>query len=301
MRQFVLAKGTYATSTDITLLAKGQLGVYYFKDGKLALSANGKEFKGEASIIVGRPANEGGPISFPLYTNNFSYVKGVYSAATKFAATITIPKPSKVGDYSVIVAAKGKKFNERNKWTSEVHITNTSTTANTLASKLAAGINAMSETSGVSASVSDAVITITGINAGDDFAIIPADLLTNTKVTVSTTGFPAYGDAKYIQDLAEKAAADAGFEYTYRDAYYYLYPDYPLDPLKADASTDTGFTIFTLRFSEHRKVKTVDQAINQIVQIAFPMGAAAITTLESICKGLSGEVVDEVSTQSLDD
>ena len=59
---------------------------------------------------------------------------------------------------------------------------------------------------------------------------------------------------------------------------------------QADAE-DKGFTIFTLRFAVPREVKTRDEVVHQIVQVAFPTGAAAITTFEAVCKALAGETV----------
>ena len=108
-------------------------------------------------------------------------------------------------------------------------------------------------------------------------------------VTVATHGLPAYGDAAYITDLANKAAADAGIEYTYRDTYTELYPAYPINPLKQPDSADAGYTIFTLRFAVPREMKTRDEVVHQIVQIAFPTEAAAITTVETILKAIATE------------
>ena len=109
-------------------------------------------------------------------------------------------------------------------------------------------------------------------------------------VTVTTHGLPAYGDAAYITDLANKAAADAGIEYTYRDTYTELYPAYPINPLKQPDSADAGYTIFTLRFAVPREMKTRDEVVHQIVQIAFPTGAtAAIATVETILKAIATE------------
>ena len=85
-----------------------------------------------------------------------------------------------------------------------------------------------------------------------------------------------------ITDLANKAAADAGIEYTYRDTYTELYPAYPINPLKQPDSADAGYTIFTLRFAVPREMKTRDEVVHQIVQIAFPTGATAIATVETI-------------------
>lgn len=53
-------------------------------------------------------------------------------------------------------------------------------------------------------------------------------------------------------------------------------------------AVDKGFTIFTLSFAEPRDVKTRDEVINQIVQVAFPTGAEQITTFETVCKALAG-------------
>lgn len=289
MRQFILAgAGAYATGANLNAVAAGAVGVFYNKDGVLTASTKGTEFTKEAMLVLGRSADNGGPIVLPIFKNNFSYVKGEYSAATKFVAETTISAPTQVGDYSLIVALKGVKFNERNKWTAMVHIKDTTTTAAELAKKLADAIN-NNVGSGVTAVAETTKITITANTAGVDYAVIGADLLFGQAVTVTTQGIPAYGDSKYVSDLADKAAADAGFEYTYRDAYYYLYPNYPLNPLKANDATDTGFTIFTLRFAEPRDVKTRDEVVNQIIQVAFPTGAAGIAAFETVCKGLAGK------------
>ena len=293
MRQFLLgANVAYASGTDLSQVADGAVGFFYNKNGVPTVTTTGKEIIGEAMIVLGRPSDKGGPIVLPFYKNNFSYVKGVYETASTFKAEVTIPAPVKIGDYSIIVALKGVKFNERNKWTAMVHVKDVTTTANDLATKIATQINNNSEGSGVTAVADAAKITITANKAGVDYEILGADELFGVAVTTSAKGIPAYGDAKYIQDLAEKAAADAGFEYTYRDAYYYLYPNYPLNPLAQPNATDNGYTIFTLRFAEPRDVKTRDEVVNQIIQVAFPTGAAGITTFETVLKALAGEVTD---------
>ena len=287
MRQILLGgKVAYASGTDLSKVADGAIGVFYNKNGVPTASTTGKEFTGEAMLVLGRPSDKGGPVVLPIHSNNFSCVKGVYAASTTFSAEVTIPAPTKIGDYSLIVALKGVKFNERNKWTAMVHVKDVTITAADLATKLAAQINNNSEGSGVTAVASQAKITIKANKAGVDYEILGADELFGVAITVSAHGIPAYGDAKYVQDLAEKAAADAGFEYTYRDTNYYLYPNYPLNPLAQPNAADVGYTIFTLRFAEPRDVKTRDEVVNQIIQVAFPTGADAITTFETVCKGL---------------
>ena len=288
MRQFILAGNVaYASGNNISQVADGAVGVFYNKDGVPTASTTGKEFTKEAMLVLGRSADKGGPIVIPIYNNKFSYVKSTYEASTTFSANVTVSAPVNTGDYSLIVVLKGVKFNERNKWTAMVHVSDTSLTAEVLAEKLAEQINNNSDGSGVTASASSGVVTITANKAGVDYEVLGADELFGVEVTVSANGIPARGDAKYVQDLAEKAAADSGFEYTYRDAYYYLYPEYPLNPLKSADATDEGFTIFTLQFAEPRDVKTRDEVVNQIVQVAFPTGAAGIATFETVCKGLA--------------
>lgn len=302
MRQFILAKSV-ATSVPATLdeVTDGAIGLFYNKDGVLTVDGDGTKTTKEAMLVLGRPKEKGGPVVFPVFKNNFSYVKGEYEDPTVdyFTATLTIPAPTRIGDYSLIVVKKGLKFNERNKWTAVIHVHDVTMTADTLAAKLAKAIN-NNIGSEVEAITNGAALTITGKRKKVDYEIVGADLLFD----YSTIGFKqsdyagqfttcehvlpvVYGDVEYVKDLAEKAAADAGFEYTYRDAYYYLYPNYPLNPLAQDDAKDEGYVIFTLRFAEPRDVKTRDEVVNQIVQVAFPK-SADYSTFETICKGLAG-------------
>lgn len=288
MRQFLLGKKVaYATGADLNAVADGAIGFFYNKDGVPTVTATGAEITKEAMIVLGRPAGMGGPVTLPFYKNDFSYVKGVYEAATEFEATVTIPTLTKPGSYSIIVAKKGLGFNERNKWTATVYVKDLTMSSNELATALAKAINNNTTAHGVKAEASDIEITITATDKGKDYEIIPADELINAPVEVVSRGLSAYGDAKYITDLAMKAAADAGYEYTFRDAYLDLYPSFPLNPLAQPDANDLGFTIFTLRFAEPRQVKTRDEVVHQIIQVAFPTGAAAITTFETVCKALA--------------
>lgn len=289
MRQFLLAgSAAYTATTDLTKVSEGAVGVFYYDKDVLKVTSTGSEIKKEAMLILGRSVANGGHVVIPIHKNKFSYVRGDYATATTFKAQITVTAPVYVGDYSIIVVKKGVGFNQRNKWTSSVHVSDTSMSASDLANELAKAIKSNSEASGVTATVEADIITITALTPGDDYNVVGADYLSSATVVIETAGASAYGDAKYVKDLADKAAADAGFEYTYRDAGVDLYPSYPINPLARPDSTDTGFTIFTLKFAEPRDVKTVDDVINQIVQIAFPTGAAAIATFEAVCKGIAG-------------
>jgi len=239
-------------------------------------------------LIVNRPVDKGGHVVIPIHKNKFSYVKGVYQAGKVFKQVFTIPAPTTIGEYSMIVALKGVGFNQRNKWTASVYVKDVNKTANELAEALAKAINNNTVGSKVVATASEATLTIDGQVVGMDYEVIPADLLTGLAVTSTQKGKAAYGDAQYIIDLANKAAADAGFEYTYQEAGELMRPHYPLNPLEVSDAADKGFTIFTLSFAEPRDVKTRDEVVNQIVQVAFPTGAAQITTFETVCKALAG-------------
>lgn len=289
MKQFILAGNkAYTAQTTLDKVEDGAVGFFYNNNGQLAVSSDGAALKNEFMLVLGRPSDKGGPITIPIHSNKFSFVKGVYSAATTYSANFTVGAANKVGDYTVIVVKKGVKFNERCKWTADVHITDISTSANDLASKIAKAINNNSESSGVTAVASSAKVTVTANKKGVDYELVMADNLYGLTVTTTAQGILGYGDAEYIKKLANAAAADAGIEYTYMDDIDYLYPNYPINPLEVADAADTGFTIFTLKFAEPRNTKTTDEVVNQIVQVAFPTGAAAITTFETVCKAIAG-------------
>ena len=250
------------------------------------IDADGTKITDKFYINFGREAN--GPVVLPAYKKHLTFVKGDYQAATTFSADLTIGDVNAYSDYSIVIVKKGLKFNERNRWTATIH-TGLNPTANDVAKKLANQINNNTIGHGIKASISGVKITLTAESKGVDYEILGADELMDIAVTVTTHGLPAYGDAAYITDLANKAAADAGIEYTYRDTYTELYPAYPINPLKQPDSADAGYTIFTLRFAVPREMKTRDEVVHQIVQIAFPTGAAAIATVETILKAIATE------------
>lgn len=291
MRQFILGGNVAGLTSGVvhekTDADAGKIGVGYFNEG-IATFDTGANIKDKGFIVLMRKAEDGGPVFLPLYKNHFSYVKGEYEAATKFSAEVTLPALSPTAlDYTIIAVKKGIKFNERNKWTAQVRV-KVDDTPEKIAEKIVAYyMDGDIPRYGIKVTASGATLTFEAETEGVDWAIVPADDLVGLEVTVNSSGIPAYGDAKYVKDLADKAAADAGFEYTYRDPSTYLYPNYPLNPLKAQDAEDTGFTIFTLRFAEPREVKTVDELVHQIVQVAFPTGSAGIATFEAACKKLA--------------
>lgn len=289
MRQFILgANAAYPTKTvDAAVAADaGKVGFAYLDaSGKTAFTATGEEIKKKGVLVLLRQGAAGNVV-LPIYKHHFSYVKGVYQAAAKPVYTVTLPDdiiPNQ--DYTIILVKKGVKFNERNKWSATVHAKSSDTTA-TIGAALLKYFQDNVVGTDVTVTYADKVLTFTANTKDCDITVVPADYLVDAAVANTTAFKKAYGDADYVADLANKAAADAGFEYTLMDDVHYLYPNYPLEPLAQPNAADAGYTIFTLKFSEPREVKTVDDVVNQIIQVAFPTGSASIETFETVCEAL---------------
>lgn len=283
MRQFLLGKSVdYPTA--LTSLAVGQIAFVALVSGVETLDSDGTKIKNKGYIYLGKSDAKGGKLVVPIYKNNFSYSKMVYAASTQYTGNFTIADVVAGSDYTVVVVKKGVGFNERNKWTATVRA-KAADTVDTIAAALASQITA-NVGAGVTAAASAGKVTVTAKEKGVDYELTLGDDLFGTAVT-QTHATAAVADAKYITDLAIKAAADAGIEYTYQDAGELIYPDFPLNPLAQNDSADTGFTVYTIRFAEPREMKTVDQSINQIVQIAVPTGTAAIATIDKILAALA--------------
>lgn len=297
MRQFILA-ANLAYPTSVPLNAGGQVAITYLVDGVDTLVKDADTaalITGRANIVWKNPNSALGQVLYPIFAKDFTVSKGVYSPATTFSANFTIGAVTAQEDYTVIIAKKGLKFNERNKWTSTIHAKANDTVAG-IATKIVNHINANSIGNGVTATAAAGKITITAKEAGKDYSIILADGLFGTPVAVTASGLPAYGDAAYVRDLAEKAAADAGFEYTYNE-FEGFYPGYKLDPLANPPSADKGYTIYTIRCAEPREMKTRDEVVHQIIQIAYPTDSAAIATMDNILGAIAGtEVVTKEVT-----
>lgn len=289
MRQFILgANIAYPTKTvDAAVAADaGKVGFAYLDaNGKTAFTATGAEIKNKGVLVLLRQGAAGNVV-LPIYKHHFSFVKGVYQAAAKPVYTVTLPEdiiPNQ--DYTIILVKKGVKFNERNKWSATVHA-KSSDTKDTIGATLLKYFTDNMIGTDVTVTYADGVLTFTANTKDCDITVVPADYLIDAAVANTTAFKKAYGDADYVTDLANKAAADAGFEYTFMDDVHYLYPNYPLDPLAQPKAADVGYTIFTLKFSEPREVKTIDDVVNQIIQVAFPTGSASIVTFETVCEAL---------------
>lgn len=284
MRTFLLGSKS-DLGDDLTALTVGQLAFSALVNGQHTVDSDGTKIKDKGYIFLGKEDAKGGDVIVPIYKNNFSFTKMIYQAAGAYTGDFTIPAPTVGDDLTVVVVKKGVQFNERNKWTATMRVKD-GQDASACAKELTEQLN-NNPASGVKAVAAAAKITITAVNKGEDYKIALGDDLFGVAVT-ETPAVTPLADANYIKDLAMKAAADAGIEYTYQDPANLIYPGYPLNPLAQPDSVDAGYTVFTLKFAEPREMKTVDQSINQIVQIALPTGATAIAKVETILKAIAG-------------
>lgn len=288
MRTFLLGSKS-DLGDDLTALTVGQLAFSALVNGQHTVDSDGTKIKDKGYIFLGKEDAKGGDVIVPIYKNKFSFTKMVYQAAGAYTGNFTIPAPTVGDDLTVVVVKKGVQFNERNKWTATMRVKD-GQDASACAKELAEQLN-NNPASGVKAVAESAKITITAVNKGEDYKIALGDDLFGVAVT-ETPAVTPLADANYIKDLAMKAAADAGIEYTYQDPANLIYPGYPLNPLAQPDSVDAGYTVFTLKFAEPREMKTVDQSINQIVQIALPTDATAIAKVETILKAIAkGETI----------
>lgn len=283
MRTFLLGSKS-DLGDDLTALTVGQLAFSALVNGQHTVDSDGTKIKDKGYIFLGKEDAKGGDVIVPIYKNNFSFTKMVYQAAGAYTGDFTIPAPTVGDDLTVVVVKKGVQFNERNKWTATMRVKD-GQDASACAKELAEQLN-NNPASGVKAVAEAAKITITAVNKGEDYKIALGDDLFGVAV-VETPAVTPLADVNYIKDLVMKAAADAGIEYTYQDPANLIYPGYPLNPLAQPDSVDAGYTVFTLKFAEPREMKTVDQSINQIVQIALPTGATAIAKVETILKAIA--------------
>lgn len=290
MRQFLPAGNVaYNTAASPDLVPDGAIGLFYMKDGATtaltsgdAASCKEKMFQ----LVLGRNSVKGGPVILAVHKNNFSYSKMEAKAATKFKAEFTVGDVVEMEDHSVIFVKKGIKFNERSNWTATVHATLGKETAEDVAEKIAKYVND-NPLLGLEAKVEGAKVTVEAVEAGPDYNVVMGDALFGTEVTFVEKGSKGQGTVEHIKTLAKMAAADAGFEYTYQDDVSMLYPKYPYDPMRSEVAEEPTFVIYTLRFAVPRAVKTRDEVVNQIVQIAVPTGAAQISDLDTIFEALS--------------
>ena len=296
MRRFIFCP-THYTSKSIDQIEAGNIGVYSLNDGEFTLLQEGVKPGNIMNIVVGRKPEEGGNICVPIYKNAFSFSSMNYESGNTYYSEINVPTPNFVGDYSIIVAKKGVNFNERNKWTATVHVSENDIdggmTAVQLAEKLVKSING-NIGSGISASNEEALIMLEGNKVGVDYKIITADNMYGVNVTEEEHASVAKADYAYIKDLATKAAASAGFTDTFEDSVDF-YKNYPFT-IPSEEQNSTEFIVYTLKFAEPRNMKTVDTAINQVVQVVIKGNLSTSSYLDAAFKAIAENTTIAVST-----
>ena len=250
---------------DLSSMAKGAIGFYHLDNDTAWLStAATKNF----AIALGGGTKTNAFIIPEVDFSSLTLQKATNQAAATFTAKVTISSVTAGKEYTIIIVKKGVVFHERNTWTATSYAK--STTVADVAADLVKQINASKETSGMTASNSGGVITLTAAQPGVDFEIVCADELTGVKPTNVTNGIAAILDKTYVEDLASRCAAGKGFNYTAEDAHE-IYPGYP------EAVADTTYTLYTLRFKVGRSAaKQRDEQVYQIVHIAVPSTAEAL-------------------------
>lgn len=271
MRRFILGQKTPMTNYPNAIpLTAGQIAFAAFKDSGagtsntgLEIDSDGTKIKKEGVILY----HDGQKMwNIPIYKNNFSYVKSTYFAGTAFTCTVTIPAPTAGLTYTMILVKKGMPFNHRNKWTG-TYLAKDGDTAATVAAYLRKYFTDNAAELDIKVTGSTSQVIITGNDRRQDYEIVFADDLAGTSQTPTHAVAPI-NDAKDIQEMWLQAAGDMGYTDTFDDFIYR--GNYPLNPLRVRDSVDVGFTVYTLQFTEPRTTRTVDTAINQIVQIALP-------------------------------
>ena len=198
MKQLLIVSNTTlnggaAAPKDLSSMAKGAIGFYHLDDDTAWLStAATKNFA--IALGYGTKAN-----AFVIPEVDFSSLtlqKATSQAAATFTAKVTISSVTVGKEYTIMIVKKGVVFHERNTWTATSLAK--STTVADVAADLVKQINASKETSGMTASNSAGVITLTAAQPGVDFEIVCADELTGVKPTAVTNGIAAILDKAYV-------------------------------------------------------------------------------------------------------
>lgn len=269
MKQFILA-ASVATSKPANVAAAGtnKLSIY--------------EENGMFNLLVGHGADL--PTDLLIVDKkNLEVTVTNKTAATTFSQEITIPTPVDGVDYAFQFSKGGAVFNERNNWTTSVTKTDSANTATLMAAKLAKQINMMTNNNGLKATATAAKVTVTAVNAGEDFTIKttvegPGVTASTAKATLGTKtkGLPGIADVAFIKELAHKCMGDKGIGYTYVDAAIDTYNIYNNEGNAVDNAIDA---VVNIRCYNPRYDHRIDEPLYQMIHIACK--ASDATTIAS--------------------
>ena len=259
MKQFFFVPKGYDGNINV---APGKVNLSIIDNGELFPNPTGEitdKFKQTFYLIIGREKELGGNISVPCSTNHLTITKTQLAEAVPYEASVTIPEPTVDGHYTIILVKKGLKFNERNRWTATVPV-KVGDSAEVIAAKLAKYFEANANNLNITVAVEGTTITI---NSDDDLTMIAADDLMGVEITETHASKGV--DKAWIEDLANKCAADAGYLYTYQDLD--VNPGYPFNFKQFTEADIEGFELLTLRFAVPRDNKTRDEVVHQVVHL----------------------------------
>lgn len=243
-------------------VAPGEVSLQVMIDEQLTASTNIQmtdRFKQTFYLVIGREKELGGNISVPCNTNHLTITKTQLAEAVPYEGSVTIPEPTVDGHYTIILVKKGLKFNERNRWTATVPV-KVGDSAEVIAAKLAKYFEANASNLNIAVEVEGAAITI---NSADDLTMVAADDLMGVEITETPASKGV--DKAWIEDLANKCAADAGYLYTYQDLD--VNPGYPFNFKQFTEAEIEEFQLMTLRFAVPRDNKTRDEVVHQVVHL----------------------------------
>lgn len=294
MKQLLIVNSAKALKSgvadDLTVLDAGQIGFFNLKPDASGGNAGKTTFLAAKptenfGIALGRGSNFPAFVIPEVDVNTLSVTVAAPKAGNAFQTKFTFPTPVVGKEYGVVIIKKGVVPNERNTWYASI-IAKT-TTAATEAGKLVDAIKAKTnDMFPVTASNASAVVTIEGLNIGEGWAVQLVDELSGTAFTANfpVEATPNIGDTAYIKDLAQRCAADKGFNYL-DQASKDIYPGYPEtveEIAQADIATK-GYTIFNLHFATKRESgKTGDEQVWQYVHIAVPTNNASLSDITEI-------------------
>lgn len=233
------------------------------------------------------------PDTFRIERKNARCVKTDYAAGGHFVGTFTVSLDG-VSSYSykevyINITKKGAVFNERNVWTTSAH----GSTASDVAADLAKNINKSMQTHGLKATVSGAVITLTGSDF-TDYAISGAAVGVGTSTdpyakaeskingSVTTVGSIGVGTPEYVAELAMKCMADKGVNSTYVDALSkgVKESNHFTDGLGIDGSAT--YDIYTITYYNPRYDHNIDEPLKAVLHLAVKHSLTATDLVKAL-------------------
>lgn len=271
--------GEAVTPYNLSGLDKGAITFFELGGTALLSAAATKNF----AIALGRGTNLQPFVIPEVDIDTLEIVKAKPKAGKPFKAVFTFPTPVEGKEYTVILIKKGTVPNERNMFTTSV-VAKTTTASTEAAGLVKAITNKVNDMFPVKASNSGATVTIEGLTVGEQWEIKFADELSSVTPTTKQAAEPTIGDKAFILDLAQRCAADKGFNYLDQESRD-IYPGFPEDveDLVPNDNGTVGYALYSLHFATGRKSgKTTDERVWQYVHIAVPVTNASIETIDAI-------------------